>query len=74
MKRAISIIYAIVICLPCILALSCGPEAPQGNETVGWTNLIGLAWMAFMAFGGFRMITPKWMRRELSALLPEDED
>jgi hypothetical protein len=57
-----------------MLALSCGPDAPQGNETVGWTNFIGLAWMAFMAFGGFRMITPKWMRRELSTLLPEDED
>ena len=71
-RRVLSIVWAFIICCPCILTFSCGANAPIGQESIGWMNFVGLAWMGAMVFGGFRMLTPKWMREELKALFPDE--
>ena len=72
-KGILAIILAALICLPCILILDAGPEAPNGVEKFGWTNAVGFVWLAFLAFGGFKLITPKWIQRELKAYMGDDE-
>lgn len=67
-KSIIAIAVAVLVCLPCILILD-GHVDTNGEEHLGWTNLIGMAWLAFLVLGGFRIITPKWMRDELEAYM-----
>lgn len=64
-KNVLAIVLAVIICLPCILVLDGGPNAPYGEPSLGLTNFAGLGWMAFLALGGFTKVTPKWMRDEL---------
>lgn len=71
-KSIIAIVVAVLVCLPCLLIMDGGATAPQGEEHLGWTNIIGTAWLAFLVLGGFRLITPKWMRDELSAYMGEN--
>lgn len=71
-KSIIAIALTVIICLPCILILD-GHVDANGEEHLGWTNLIGTAWFAFLALGGFKAITPKWMRDELEAYMPDHD-
>lgn len=64
-KKVFAVVLALVIALPCVLILNGGPRAPYGEESLGWTNLVGLVWFAFLVLGGWSAITPKWMQREL---------
>lgn len=72
-KKLIAIAWAFIIGVPCILTFSSGEDAPA-HETIGWTNILGFAWMAFLALGGWNLLTAKWMRDELNALFGEEED
>lgn len=67
-KSIIAIALAVLVCLPCILIMD-GNVDNNGVEHIGLTNIIGTAWLAFLVLGGFKMITPKWMRRELDAYM-----
>ena len=72
-KRTIyAVLLAVLVCLPCLLVLDGGPDAPIGEERLGWTNAVGLLWFAFLALGGFKLITPKWMRDELNAYMGDN--
>lgn len=71
-KSIIAIAVAVLVCLPCILIID-GHVDTIGEEHLGFTNLIGTAWLAFLVLGGFRLITPKWMRDELSAYIGEED-
>lgn len=71
-KSIIAIALTALICLPCILTFD-GHVDANGEEHLGWTNLIGTAWFAFLALGGFKAITPKWMRDELEAYMPDHD-
>ncbi len=70
-KMLMAIIIATAVCIPTLLTLDGGPDATNGIERVRLTNLIGFCYMAFLAFGGFKLITPQWVRDELSELFPE---
>lgn len=70
-KSIIAIAVAVLVCLPCILIID-GHVDTNGEEHLGVTNIIGTAWLAFLVLGGFRLITPNWMRDELSAYMGED--
>lgn len=72
-KGIIAMVWAVVVCLPCVLILNGGEGAPYGEESLGWTNLAGALWMGFLALGGFKMITPKWVRDELEEYMPNDD-
>lgn len=72
-KSIFAIAVAVLVCLPCVLIMDGGSKAPQGEESIGWTNIIGTAWLAFLVLGGFQLITPKWMRDELSAYLGDED-
>lgn len=72
-KKIKACAWAALIGVPCILLLDGGPDAPQ-HETFGWTNLLGFAWLVFLAFGGFKLLVPLWMRREIETLFGEEED
>lgn len=71
-KSVIAIVLAMAICLPCLLIFDAGPRAAYGEETLQWTNALGLAWFGFLILGGFKLITPKWMRDELKAYMGEE--
>ena len=71
-KSIIAIALTALICLPCILIID-GHVDANGEEHIGWTNLIGTVWFAFLALGGFKKITPKWMRDELEAYMPDHD-
>ena len=71
-KSIIAIAVAVLVCLPCILIMD-GHVDTNGTEHLGLTNVIGTAWLAFLALGGFKRITPKWMRDELSAYMGEED-
>ena len=71
-KSIIAIAVAVLVCLPCILIID-GHVDINGEEHLGVTNLIGTAWLAFLVLGGFKLITPKWMRDELSAYLGDED-
>ena len=71
-KSIIAIALTVIICLPCILTFD-GHVDTNGEEHLGWTNLIGTAWFAFLALGGFKKNTPKWMRDELEAYMPDHD-
>ena len=72
-KGIIAIVWAVIVCLPCVLILNGGEGAPYGEESLGWTNVAGVAWLGFLVLGGFKMITPKWMRDELHGYMGDDE-
>lgn len=72
MKKTLSLVIALAVCLPCILILDGGEGAPHGEESLGWTNLVGVLWLAFLALGGFRLLTPEWVRKELESYMGED--
>ena len=71
-KSIIAIAVAVLVCLPCILIID-GHVDTNGEEHLGLTNIIGTAWLAFLVLGGFQLITPKWMRDELSAYLGDED-
>ena len=73
-KKIMSVVYATAVCLPVLLILDGGPDAPCGVERFRMTNVVGLAWLGFLILGGFRYLTPKWMRKELDSMFPENED
>lgn len=70
-RSIIAIAVAVLVCLPCILIMD-GNVDNNGAEHLSLTNIIGTAWLAFLVMGGFRLLTPKWMRDELSAYMGED--
>ena len=72
-KNVISIVLAVLICMPCLLILDGGPKAAEGEETLGWTNACGMLWLAFLVLGGFKLITPKWMRDELKRYMGDED-
>lgn len=72
-KKVFAIVLAVAICLPCLLILDGGPRAAYGEETLQWTNACGLLWFAFLIFGGFKLITPKWMRDELKGYMGDQD-
>ena len=71
-KKVFAIVLALVIGMPCLLILNGGPRAPYGEESLGWCNLIGLVWLAFLILGGWDIVTPQWMRRELEDMFGEE--
>lgn len=71
-KKVFAIMLAVLIALPCVLMLNGGPRAPYGEESLGWPNLVGLVWFAFLVLGGWNKITPKWMRDELKSYMGEE--
>ena len=71
-KSIIAIAVAALLCVPCILIID-GHVDTNGEEHLGVTNFIGTAWLAFMVLGGFRLITPKWLRDELDAYMGEED-
>lgn len=71
-KSIIAIAVAVLLCLPCILIID-GHVDTNGEEHLGWTNLIGTVWFAFLALGGFHLVTPKWLRDELDAYMGEED-
>jgi hypothetical protein len=73
-KKVIANLVAGLVCLPCFLLLDGGPTAAYGYERIGWTNILGFVWMAFLTLGGFRLLLPKWMLDELSIYTEEEED
>lgn len=73
-KHVTAVVYVMLVGIPVVLLLDGGPDAPMGHERFGLTNLFGFAWLAFLAFGGLQMITPKWMLDELSAYFGEEEE
>ena len=73
-KNVIAIVLAVLICLPCLLILDGGPNATNGEETLQLTNVFGLVWFAFLVFGGFKLITPKWIRDEFKAYIEEEDE
>ena len=73
-KSVIAIVLAVLVCLPCILIFDAGPDAANGHETLQWTNVVGFIWFGFLVIGGFKLITPKWMRDELKAYIEEEDE
>lgn len=71
-KSIIAIALAVLVCLPCILIMD-GHVDNNGAEHLGLTNVIGTAWLAFLVLGGFQLITPKWVRDELSAYMGDED-
>lgn len=71
-KSIIAIVWAIAVCLPCILIFDCGADAPYGHESLGWTNIVGLLWAAFLVLGGFKLITPTSIMKELREMIGEE--
>lgn len=72
-RRFFAIILATVIFLPVLLVFDGGPQAPEGHETMQWTNVFGFFYFAFLVFGGFQLITPKWLRDELKAYMDNED-
>ena len=73
MKKSIfAVVWVIIIALPCILMFDCGPKAAHGEESLQWTNVVGLAWFAFLVLGGVKFMMPKWMRDELKAYMGDE--
>ena len=72
-RHFLAVAFAIMICLPCLLVFDGGPDAANGHETLQWTNVFGFIWFGFLVLGGFKLITPKWMRDELKSYM-DDED
>lgn len=73
-KKIIAVVVAVLVWLPCILVLDGGPRAPYGEEQMGWTNVIGFVWFAFLGLGGFRLILPHWMLEELDAFMGDEDE
>lgn len=68
MKRKIlASLVAVAVVLPTILLMAESKGMPNVY------NFIGLAWLAFLAIGGGKLLTPKWVRDELYAMFPEEE-
>lgn len=57
MKKLICVAWPIIVCLPCLLAITEGV-----NDTVTYWNAVGIAWLAFLVMGGMRVLVPRWMR------------
>ena len=72
-KSVIAIALAALLCLPCLLILDGGPKAAQGEESLQWTNVVGLAYFAFLVLGGVKFLMPKWMRDELKAYMGDED-
>lgn len=72
-KRIFAVLLAWIVCFPCILILSSGPRAPYGEESLTFANLLGFIWLVFLSFGGFKILMPKWARKELD-IYKEDEE
>ena len=73
-KSVIAIVWTVVLCIPCLLVFDGGAKAPEGEESLQWTNVFGLVWFGFLVLDGFRLITPKWMRNELKAYMNEEDE
>ena len=73
-KKVMAMVIAISIASPCVMMFSCGPEAAYGIESLGWPNLIGVAWGLFLHFGGLRMLMPTWAYKKLQEMKKEKDD
>ena len=70
-KSVIATAWAIVVCLPCFLVFDAGADAPD-HESLGWTNIVGLLWAAFLVMGGFKWITPESIMKELCEMIGDE--
>jgi hypothetical protein len=43
----------------------------EADGSLGVFNIIGVAWLAFLVLGGWHLITPDWMRKELERYMSE---
>ncbi len=64
-KRFFALLTATIWSLPCLLII---------NENMNWWNLVGVAWLGFLAFGGMRFLVPAWMWKELQQYCQERDD
>lgn len=66
MRQIASILLAVIYCLPCAMVLH-----HEADGSLGVFNIIGVAWLAFLILGGWHLITPDWMRKELERYMSE---
>ena len=64
-KRIVALLTAVILCSPCLLII---------NENMNWWNVVGVAWLWFLAFGGMRYLVPTWMWKELQQYCQERDD
>jgi hypothetical protein len=72
-KKLLAVFIAVAICLPCALIFDGSPFAPYGEDKLSLANIIGVAWLAFLVLGGFRWLTPSWVRDELTELTIDED-
>lgn len=73
-KKILAVLLALVVIAPCIMMISSGPNAAYGIESLGWINLAGLLYTAFLHFGGFRWIMPAWAYAIIKEMSKEKDD
>lgn len=66
-KRIMAFAVCMLIGLPLVLMM----DDSKGLPSV-W-NIIGVFYLTFLVFGGWKLITPKWVQKELEPLF-NDED
>ena len=66
-KRIMAFAVCMLIGLPLVLMMDDSKDLPSV-----W-NIIGVLYLTFLVFGGWKIITPKWVQKELEPLF-NDED
>ena len=67
-KRIMACAVAMLIGLPLVLIMD---EPSNGLPSV-W-NFIGIIYLTFLVFGGWKFITPKWVRKELEPMFDDND-
>lgn len=66
-KRIMAFAVCMIIGLPLVLMM----DNSKGLPSV-W-NIIGVLYLTFLVFGGWKLIIPKWVQKELEPMF-NDED
>lgn len=66
-KRIMACAVALIIGLPLVLIM----DESKGLPSV-W-NFIGIAYLTFLVFGGWKLITPNWVKKELEPMFDDTD-